>query len=306
MQFYPEGALSRTRENRAAFTSVAALRDAVLRGTVLEARAAKCDREHNLRVDLGVMEGVIPREEGALGVADGSVRDIALITRVGRPVCFVVTQICRNGEGRYYALLSRRLAQEKCRREYLDELRPGDVIPARVSHMEGFGAFCDVGAGVTALLPIDAISVSRIPHPAARFTEGQEIRAAVRARDARGRLTLTHKELLGTWAENAARFRIGETVPGIVRSVEPYGVFVELAPNLAGLAEHTENAAAGCGAAVYIKNVDPARMKVKLVLVDVSAERPAPAPPEYFFTGAHMDRFIYSPPESRRVIQTDF
>ena len=33
----------------------------------------------------------------------------------------------------------------------------------------------------------------------------------------------------------------GETVGGIVRSIEPYGIFIELAPNLAGLAEPREN-----------------------------------------------------------------
>ena len=42
---------------------------------------------------------------------------------------------------------------------------------------------------------------------------------------------------LGTWSENAACFAAGETVVGIVRSVEEYGVFIEIAPNLAGLAE---------------------------------------------------------------------
>ena len=37
------------------------------------------------------------------------------------------------------------------------------------------------------------------------------------------RIVLSHRELLGTWLENAARFRVGETVPGIVRSCKPYG-----------------------------------------------------------------------------------
>lgn len=32
-------------------------------------------------------------------------------------------------------------------------------------------------------------------------------------------------------------FQPGETVTGTVRSIETYGVFVELTPNLAGLAE---------------------------------------------------------------------
>lgn len=59
--------------------------------------------------------------------------------------------------------------QEDCRREYLSSLVCGDVIDACVTHMEPFGAFCDIGAGISALLPIDSISVSRIPHPNARF-----------------------------------------------------------------------------------------------------------------------------------------
>ena len=58
-----------------------------------------------------------------------------------------------------------------------------------------------------------------------------DIRTVVRAIEGT-RITLTHKELLGTWAENAAQFHAGETVAGIIRSVEPYGVFVELSPNL--------------------------------------------------------------------------
>ena len=40
---------------------------------------------------------------------------------------------------------------------------------------------------------------------------------------------------------------------GIVRSVEPYGIFVELAPNLAGLAEVADNVHNGQQASVYIK-----------------------------------------------------
>jgi len=41
---------------------------------------------------------------------------------------------------------------------------------------------------------------------------------------------LTLRELLGTWSENAACFAAGETVVGIVRSVEDYGVFIEIRP----------------------------------------------------------------------------
>ncbi len=304
--FYPEGQLQGRAENKAALTSLSSLREAMLSGTVLEARAVKCDKEHNLHVSLGCMEGVIPRREGAVGVTEGEVRDIALLSRVGKPVQFVITGIARAEGGRYTATLSRRLAQERCAAEYLSRLRPGDVINAVAAHLEPFAAFCDIGAGVNALLPIDSISVSRIPHPSARFVPGQSIKAVVRARDERGRIVLTHKELLGTWEENAARFSPGETVPGIVRSVENYGVFVELAPNLAGLAEYDDRYPVGSVCAVFIKSILPQRMKIKLILVDAAPDTAAPPPTEYFFTGAHMERFTYSPPGCEKLAQTVF
>ena len=305
-KYYPEGHLLNTAANRAAMAGVSSLRDAANQELILEARAALCDREHNLHVDLGVMKGIIPRCEGALGIEEGAVRDIALISRVGKPVCFTVTGIRKNEEGRYYALLSRRRAQQKCKEEYVDLLTPGDLLDAVVTHIESFGVFCDIGAGVSALLPIDLISVSRIPHPSARFFVGQKIRAAVFSRDDNGRVTLTHKELLGTWRENADLFSVGETVPGIVRSVESYGVFVELTSNLAGLAEYNPEVRAGQTAAVYIKNIIPERMKVKLVIVDHRDEENKIPPMRYFIEGDHIDYFRYSPEESARVVETVF
>ena len=305
-KYYPEGYLLNTAANRAAMAGVSSLRDAANQEQILEARAALCDREHNLHVDLGVMKGIIPRCEGALGIEEGAVRDIALISRVGKPVCFTVTGIRKNEEGRYYALLSRRRAQQKCKEAYVDLLTPGDLLDAVVTHIESFGVFCDIGAGISALLPIDLISVSRIPHPSARFFVGQKIRAAVFSRDDNGRVTLTHKELLGTWRENADLFSVGETVPGIVRSVESYGVFVELTPNLAGLAEYNPDVRAGQTAAVYIKNIIPERMKVKLVIVDHRDEENKIPPMRYFIEGDHIDYFRYSPEESARVVETVF
>ena len=112
-----------------------------------------------------------------------------------------------------------------------------------MTHIESFGAFCDVGCGIAALLPIDCLSVSRIASPADRVQVGQQLLCAVKNRDAQGRIVLTLRELLGTWSENAACFAAGETVVGIVRSVEEYGVFIEIAPNLAGLANRTARCA---------------------------------------------------------------
>ncbi|MCH5353482.1 MAG: S1 RNA-binding domain-containing protein [Acutalibacter sp.] len=306
MNFYPEGHLIDTFENRASLESPAALSEAMRDNKILEARAIMCDSDHNLIVDFGFMRGIIPREEGAIGIREGNVRDIAIISRVNRPVCFLVQDFIRDNEGRITALLSRRAAQEKCQQEYINSLSTGDVVDARVTHMEPFGVFVDIGCGVVSLIPIDAISVSRIEHPRERFSVGMDIRAVVKSKE-NDRVTLSHKELLGTWEENAANFSPGETVSGIIRSIESYGVFVELTPNLAGLAEVRENISPGQQASVFIKNILPSRMKIKLIIIDTFDTEPEkPAPPEYYFHGSHMDEFVYSPEESEKYVATKF
>lgn len=302
--FLPEGKRLNDAANTAALSSYESMKEAMERGAILEARAAICDNEHDLIVDLPCMRGVIPRAEGALGIREGTVRDIALLSRVGRPVCFVITDIIKEN-GAYTAVLSRAKAQRRCAGQYLTRLSPGDVIPARITHLESFGAFCDVGCGLVALMPIDSISVSRIEHPDERFSVGMDIFAVLRSRIGT-RITLSHKELLGSWQENADRFSVGETVTGVIRSIENYGAFVELAPNLAGLAELKDDLEVGDTAVVYIKSINPRRMKLKLVVIDSFREPPVRKPPEYFVTGGHIDRFVYSPPECEKYICTDF
>lgn len=304
--FKPEGQIITTEENRSYLSSSFALRDAYYAQATLEGRVTRCDSEHNLHVDLGCMKGIIPRNEGAVGIEDGSVRDIALISRVNKPVAFVITGFKTDENGDCVALLSRRTVQRECNEKYISTLKAGDIIPATVSHIEGFGVFCDIGSGISALMPIDSISVSRIPHPNTRFVTGQNIFAVVKSIDENGRITLSHKELLGTWQENAELFSVGETVPGIVRSVEKYGIFVELAPNLAGLAEFSPGIEAGSHAGVYIKSIIPSKMKIKLIIVDsFDADYPV-EPPKYFIKEGHMDRWVFSPEESEKYIESVF
>lgn len=304
--YLPEGILIESPENRHYIENPGGLEAAAESGLILEARAMLCDSRHNLIVDLGGRRGLIPRTEGALGIKEGTTRDIAVISRVGKPVCFKVTGFGNGEDGRPYVFLSRREAQLECLGAYIQKLIPGDIIPARVTHLEPFGCFVDIGCGVVSLIPIDAISVSRIAHPSDRFAPGQDIRAVVRGVEPGGRITLSHKELLGTWSENANCFTPGETVAGIIRSVENYGVFVELTPNLAGLAEPKEGVVPGQHASVYIKSLIPEKMKVKLIIVDAFDAQYQPPLPDYTLTSGHMDRWRYSPEESDRIVETVF
>ncbi len=305
-KYLPEGNIIATHENREYISSLTGLERAMIQGKILEGMAVMCDGDLNITVDLCGIKGIIPKEE--VVYSEGEAKDIAVITRVGKAVCFKVIGIETGESGRPIVLLSRRAAQAECMNCYINDLIAGDIIDAKVTHLEQFGAFVDIGCGIISLLSIDCISVSRISHPRDRFAVGMSIKTVVKSIDHEsGRVYVSHKELLGTWEENAARFCIGQTVAGIIRSVEEYGVFVELAPNLAGLAELREGVAVGQSAAVYIKNMIPERMKVKLVIVDSSKGEMRLASPEYFLPeGKHIDEWTYSPKNCPRKIVTLF
>ena len=267
------------------------LRKAKTEGLILQAPVVVCTQSHDLLVNLGCCTGRIPREEPVIGITQGQVRDIAILSRVGRPVSFRILELPVGGP----AILSRRLAQEEARNHLFETKEPGDIIPAVVSSLAKFGAFCDVGCGVQALLGIESISVSRIDHSSDRFREDQQIFSVIRNMDHdTGRIQLSHRELLGTWEENAAQFQVGQTVTGIVRSVKEYGAFVELTPNLSGLAEPNFDLHPGDYVSVYIKSILPERLKIKLVAL--RKLEPSSLPEKtlhYFRTAGHITRWQY-------------
>lgn len=290
----PEGFRAQTAENRAALSSPEALRQAG--GTVLEATASRCSIQHDLLIELGWTTAVIPRAECALGLDTGETREIAILSRVGKPVCFRVTGIDESVNPPAVTL-SRRAVLEEAQEMLLSSLVPGDILPARVTHIEPFGVFVDIGWGVVSMIGIEHLSVSRILHPAERFRPGQDIFAVVLGVDRETRrITLSHRELLGTWEENAALFAPGETVRGVVRSVESYGVFIELMPNLSGLAERRAGLREGQTVSVFLKSIVPERMKIKLTVIDRIPPQPSDPPaPKYFLTEGHIDRWVYTP-----------
>ena len=308
-RYLPEGRLIFDEENEEALSSVQSLEKAMSAGKTVEAIAILCDSHMNLIVDLKCIKGIIRKDEVAYSKDGEQIKDIAVISRVGKPVAFKIIGFEKGKDGSTWAILSRKEAQRECMREYLMTLSCGDILDAKITHLEHFGAFVDIGCGIASLLSIDSISVSRISHPKDRFTSGMYIKAVIKSIDRElERIYVTHKELLGTWEENARSFAVGQTVVGIVRSVEEYGIFIELAPNLAGLAEYRENVSIGQSVAVYIKNIIPDRMKIKLVIID-SCKGEAPRSGfEYYLSPEteHIDYWRYSPVGTGKVIESRF
>ena len=109
--------------------------------------------------------------------------------------------------------------------------RPGTVLTCRVTRLESFGAFVDIGCGIVAMLPVERISVSRIAHPAQRFREGERILAAVWSVD----LSLIHLWLLVTvrseWTQIGAQRH-----PGLRLALSPSSVLMFMSSSHSHLA----------------------------------------------------------------------
>jgi len=298
-KYLPEGRLGAgvcTRE---------ALERAIREGSVLEGKAVRCTDRHELVVDINGIRGIIPREEAAIGIDTGKTKEIAILSRVGKSVCFKV--LSRTGDS---FILSRKAAQLEALEHYMNNVQTGEVIRCRVTHLESFGAFVDIGCGVISMIGIENISVSRISHPAERFALRQDVYAVVTGKDPKnGRVSLSHKELRGTWEQCAGLLHPGETVSGVVRGVEDYGIFVELLPNISGLAERKEGVKIGDSVSVYIKSITPEKMKIKLIIIDSEdkCERRLIRPRDYYITEGVLSMWRYSPVECEdKIIQTVF
>ena len=151
-----------------------------------------------------------------------------------------------------------------------NNLKEGDIVSGTVTNIKPYGAFIELEGGITGLLHIEDISVARIKSPKERLKIGQNVNIMIKSIDRKtNRIILSYKEMYGTWEDNIKQYKEGMTVTGIAREIEKRknGIFVELKPNLVGLAEYKENIEYGNNVDVYIKKIVPEKKKIKLIIV---------------------------------------
>ena len=152
----------------------------------------------------------------------------------------------------------------------IEKWEEGQIVEGRVTGIKPYGAFIKLENDLSALVHIEDMSVARIKSPLERLKIGQKANFVVKSIDrGKNRILLSYKELLGTWEDNVKKFEEGSTVKGIARETEKSknGIFIELTPNLVGLAEYKDGIEYGQNVNVYIKRIIPEKKKVKLVIV---------------------------------------
>ena len=235
----------------------------------LQGIVKNCDEQYNLHIDLGNnIEGIIPRKEveGINIEKDGLPKTNLCTGKVNRYVQFKVKKVSDEN----VALLSRREVQKEALNWVKTNLNPGDEVIGIVKRIENYGVFVEIGGGIVGLAHIEDLSIARIKTPFERLKIGQKINIMVKSVNREdGRIILSYKEMLGTWEENAKLFTAGMKAHGIVRETEKNknGIFIELMPNLVGMAEYEEGLEYGQKVDVYIKKIDYERKKVKLLVV---------------------------------------
>lgn len=263
-KFIPEGWKDTNDELNASI-----IQKAFSEGTILQGYVNKCDSNYNLHVKLGDnLEGVIPRNElEALNVDEfGFCSPNICKNKVNNFVQFKVKEIYNKNN----IILSRKKVQEDALNWIRTELKPGMIVNGIVKNIRKFGAFVEIGGGIVGLLHIEDISVSRIKSPEERFSIGQKINVMIKSIDKEnGKLVLSYKELLGDWEENVKDFNEKTIVEGTVKEADKFknGIFIELKPNLVGMAEYKEGFKYGQKVHVYIKKIIKERKKIKLLIV---------------------------------------
>lgn len=165
---------------------------------------------------------------------------------IGQTFQFQVSRV----EGRN-VVLSRaallREAQDAERETLLSTLEPGNVLQATVQKLESFGLFVDLGAGVTALVPLSEIAWSRGQMMQNRYTSGDKVAVKVlKVESLRGRprISASIKQAdSDPWDCLPEGIAPGRQISGLVTRLADFGAFVEIAPGIEALLHISEMSA---------------------------------------------------------------
>ena len=131
--------------------------------------------------------------------------------------------------------------QEAKVKEFLEEIREGDVVEGTVKNITEFGAFIELD-GIDGLLHITDMSWRRINHPSEMLSIGDTVKVKVKEVDEdTKRVSLGLKQLKpDPWKDVRERYEIGNQVKGKVVSLTDYGAFIELESGIEGLIHVSE------------------------------------------------------------------
>ncbi|WP_229925649.1 S1 RNA-binding domain-containing protein [Streptomyces longispororuber] len=189
--------------------------------------------------DGGMEIGLIPSQEASMRRMEHP----SELFEVGQEIN--AEEIGRWHEGRLH--LSARACEIPALRSFLLACEPGQVVTGTVSEVHNFGVFVHVDGepdGLrTGFIRVPDLTWDWISHPSEAVEAGQRITAEVIIAETRsGQVTLSLKALQ---EDPLIRFadQVGRILTGPITKIVPFGVFVQLAPDVVGFLHLSELAA---------------------------------------------------------------
>lgn len=137
-------------------------------------------------------------------------------------------------------IVSERAAWEERQKDKLDKYKVSDVIEGKVSGVVDFGCFVEFGEGLEGLVHISELAWQRIDDPHEVVQVGQMVKAKIINIDG-SKISLSFRRLMDDpWKNVSEKYKVSDVVSGKVIKVNPFGVFVELDPEIHALCHISE------------------------------------------------------------------
>lgn len=210
-------------------------------GEIVKARIKEANKG-GLMVDLDGMDAFLPVSQLSGDhyprVAGGDKNKILEKLRefVGQELAVKVIDVNEKEEK---LIVSEKAMGEESKTVTTDKFKVGQIVEGEVSAITAFGAFVKFD-GVEGLVHISELAWQRIDHPKDVVRIGDTVRAEIIQIDGK-KIFLSMKRLLpDPWKNVTDKYKVGQVVSGKIVKVNPYGLFIELDPEIQGLAHISE------------------------------------------------------------------
>lgn len=133
-------------------------------------------------------------------------------------------------------IISEKEAWQEKQKDIISKYKVGSVVEGEITALTDFGVFVSFGENLEGLIHISELAWQRIDDPSDLFKTGDKVKAEIISIEG-SKIFLSVKKLLeDPWIGVENKYKIGQAVEGTVLKVNPFGLFVELDPDIHGLA----------------------------------------------------------------------
>lgn len=192
---------------------------------------------------------------------------------IGQSMDVVAIEVRANKDfvvsGRKYLEAQRAVKEE----EIYKTLQPGDILEGTVRRLADFGAFVDIG-GVDGLIHLSELSWKRVKSADEVVSVGDQVKVTVLGVDPeKKRISLRLADFAGNpWSSVNDHYHVDDIVTGVVRRLQPFGAFVELADGIEGLVHVSQISDARVEKPSDVLSVGQ-EVKVRILGIDADQQR---------------------------------